>query len=404
IDPFKLLSTELKRLRLNVVKLIETKDQINLNRVSSYYLSSSANGKMLRPLIVLLISAATTTSTTPLTTTHPQPSSRQIDEPYSPLEILNDFSIPIEPSSSSTSSAILPSQIRLAEITEMIHVASLLHDDVIDLADQRRGQRSSPAEFGNKLSILAGDFLLSRSSVLLSRIGNHQVTELIATAISNLVQGELIQFDQAIVNDRQSERQTQTTNDFDAENRGTGSAVEEDRLSGLKPLEFESLMEDYLRKTYLKTASLMAKTARSTVILSHDPIIHQPLIESVYQFAKNLGLAFQIVDDILDYTGSVEVMGKPSNGSDLKLGLITAPTLYAWLEHPELGELIRRRFKNQGDVELVQSIVISSGAIPSSYRLAQGFIDRAKLELIKSVKPSEFRSGLENLCDMVINR
>ncbi|KAI8458625.1 isoprenoid synthase domain-containing protein [Phakopsora pachyrhizi] len=364
IDPFKLLSTELKRLRLNVVKLIETKDQINLNRVSSYYLSSSANGKMLRPLIVLLISAATTTSTTPLTTTHPQPSSRQIDEPYSPLEILNDFSIPIEPSSSSTSSAILPSQIRLAEITEMIHVASLLHDDVIDLADQRRGQRSSPAEFGNKLSILAGDFLLSRSSVLLSRIGNHQVTELIATAISNLVQGELIQFDQAIVNDRQN----------------------------------------YLRKTYLKTASLMAKTARSTVILSHDPIIHQPLIESVYQFAKNLGLAFQIVDDILDYTGSVEVMGKPSNGSDLKLGLITAPTLYAWLEHPELGELIRRRFKNQGDVELVQSIVISSGAIPSSYRLAQGFIDRAKLELIKSVKPSEFRSGLENLCDMVINR
>ena len=85
--------------------------------------------------------------------------------------------------------AALPQQVRLAEIVEMIHVASLLHDDVIDNSSMRRGSASAPEAFGNKLSVLAGDFLLGRASAALSRLGSSEVVELIASVIANLVEG-----------------------------------------------------------------------------------------------------------------------------------------------------------------------------------------------------------------------
>ena len=84
-------------------------------------------------------------------------------------------------------------QVRLAEITEMIHAASLLHDDVIDLADTRRGAKAAHRIYGNKVAVLAGDFLLARASVLLSRLGDVKVVELLATVIEEMVQGELMQ-------------------------------------------------------------------------------------------------------------------------------------------------------------------------------------------------------------------
>ena len=90
-------------------------------------------------------------------------------------------------------STILPTQRRLAEITEMIHVASLLHDDVIDESPLRRGAPSAPSSFGNKLSILGGDFLLGRASIALARLRDPEVTELMSTVIANLVEGEVLQ-------------------------------------------------------------------------------------------------------------------------------------------------------------------------------------------------------------------
>ncbi len=160
---------------------------------------------------------------------------------------------------------ILATQRRLASVTEMIHVASLLHDDVIDTSPLRRGALSAPNAFGNKLSILSGDFLLGRASVALARLGSSEVVELMATVIANLVEGEVLQLRKT------SEPETEPT-----------------------PKGFE----EYMRKTYLKTASLMAKSARSSVVLGGcgKGLTGEGewVKDLAYGYGRNLGIAFQV--------------------------------------------------------------------------------------------------------------
>jgi hexaprenyl-diphosphate synthase len=168
---------------------------------------------------------------------------------------------PAQPSSQPT---ILSTQRRLASITEMIHVASLLHDDVIDESPLRRNAPSAPQQFGNKLSILSGDFLLGRASVALARLGNNEVVELLATVIANLVEGEVMQLRSPI----------------------SGTAAEGPT---------DEAFEMYMRKTYLKTASLMAKSARATVILGGCGHGKSAWVkEAAYAYGRNLGIAFQV--------------------------------------------------------------------------------------------------------------
>lgn len=159
---------------------------------------------------------------------------------------------------------ILPTQRRLASITEMIHVASLLHDDVIDASSLRRGTPSAPSTFGNKLSILSGDFLLGRASVALARLGSREVVELLATVIANLVEGEVMQL------------------------RATSEPEKAPTAKGF---------EDYMRKTYLKTASLMAKSARAAVVLGGCGSVNGEgtwVKDVAYGYGRNLGIAFQV--------------------------------------------------------------------------------------------------------------
>jgi hexaprenyl-diphosphate synthase len=144
----------------------------------------------------------------------------------------------------------------------MIHVASLLHDDVIDSSPLRRSQPSAPSAFGNKLSILSGDFLLGRASVALARLGSREVVELLATVIANLVEGEVMQL------------------------RATSEPETEPTRKGF---------EDYMRKTYLKTASLMAKSARAAVILGGCGRGDMEWVKDVaYGYGRNIGIAFQV--------------------------------------------------------------------------------------------------------------
>ncbi len=167
-------------------------------------------------------------------------------------------------SSSTSSTTILSTQRRLASITEMIHVASLLHDDVIDESPLRRNLPSAPQQFGNKLSILSGDFLLGRASVALARLGNNEVVELLATVIANLVEGEVLQLRSPIA--------------------GTTSEG-----------PTEEAFEMYMRKTYLKTASLMAKSSRAAVILGGCGEGENVWVkEAAYAYGRNLGIAFQV--------------------------------------------------------------------------------------------------------------
>jgi hexaprenyl-diphosphate synthase len=143
----------------------------------------------------------------------------------------------------------------------MIHAASLLHDDVIDASLTRRNNPSCVSVFGNKMSILGGDFLLGRASVALARLRNAEVIELLATVIANLVEGEFMQL----------------------KNIGKG-----DEAGG----EQESAIDYYLRKTYLKTASLISKSCRAAAILGGAS---PELTDSAYSFGRNLGLAFQVI-------------------------------------------------------------------------------------------------------------
>lgn len=318
IDPLRIVAKEMKALTGDIRKLLGS-GHPSLDRAAKYYTQSE--GKHMRPMIVLLMSRAS--ALCPKTPELAPPSEYRINTAISPIDVLRDVNptSPLAGFSSepeSTKSDILPSQRRLAEITELIHTASLLHDDVIDHSVARRGNPSANLEFGNKMAVLAGDFLLGRASVALARLRNPEVVELLATVIANLVEGEFMQ----LKNTARDER---------------------------SPKWSEDTLRYYLEKTYLKTASLISKSCRAAALLGRADAT---TVEAAYVYGKNLGLAFQLVDDMLDYTRSEKDLGKPA-GADLELGLATAPLLFAWKTMPELGALVGRKFEQEGDVARV---------------------------------------------------
>jgi len=278
----------------------------SLDTVAKYYFQ--AEGKHLRPLLVLLMSQATNgLAGQGWEAARLEARARNVDdaltsrggvlndwnpeqmgaEPVGAMTFADPFQIPLNSTTytpppspptltrlgsiqTTTSGAdgvpeILPTQRRLASITEMIHVASLLHDDVIDDSSLRRGNPSAPSAFGNKLSILSGDFLLGRASIALARLGSTEVVELLATVIANLVEGEVLQLRAT------SEPETHPT---------------------------QKGFEEYMRKTYLKTASLMAKSARAAVILGgcggETGRAGEWVKDVAYGYGRNIGIAFQV--------------------------------------------------------------------------------------------------------------
>jgi len=317
-----MVAKEMKFLTSNIRQLLGS-GHPTLDTVAKYYTQSE--GKYVRPMLVLLMSRAT--ALTPKLPRHVN--NFHVNSPITSSEILSDHnpSAPeyagLNPTSQETAfqddSSILPSQRRLAEITELIHTASLLHDDVIDRSESRRSAPSANIEFGNKMAVLAGDFLLGRASVALARLRDPEVTELLATVIANLVEGEFMQ----LKNTARDEK---------------------------NPVWTEDTVSYYLQKTYLKSASLISKSCRAAAILGQST---PEVVEAAYLYGKNLGLAFQLVDDMLDYTVSGEELGKPA-GADLELGLATAPLLFAWKDNKSLGKLVGRKFSGEGDVQRVR--------------------------------------------------
>ena len=325
VDPLQVVGKEMKFLTRNIRQLLGSGHPM-LDTVAKYYTQSE--GKHIRPLLVLLMSRATAlTPRTPREYSIPTASS--VDSSITPSAVLSDVNpsspIPnqlssssIDPTFASEGSDILPSQRRLAEITELIHTASLLHDDVIDYSTSRRSSPSANIAFGNKMAVLAGDFLLGRASVALARLRDAEVIELLATVIANLVEGEFMQLKNTALDER-------------------------------KPVWTEDTITYYLQKTYLKSASLISKSCRAAALLGQSSA---PVVEAAYSYGKNLGLAFQLVDDMLDYTVTQTEFGKPA-GADLELGLATAPLLFAWRDNPTLGVLVGRKFAADGDVQQV---------------------------------------------------
>ncbi|KAJ9145335.1 Polyprenyl synthetase [Pleurostoma richardsiae] len=373
IDPLRVVAKEMKFLTGNIRKLLGS-GHPSLDRAAKYY--TQAEGKHVRPLIVLLMSRATALCPkAPPPAQTLQASAAGIDSSLSPISILRDInpsasgplgSPDLEPAPADTD--ILPSQRRLAEITELIHTASLLHDDVIDHSVSRRGAPSANLEFGNKMAVLAGDFLLGRASVALARLRNAEVVELLATVIANLVEGEFMQ----LKNTARDER---------------------------NPAWTEDTLAYYLQKTYLKTASLISKSCRAAALLGGADA---QTVDAAYAYGKNLGLAFQLVDDMLDYTRSETELGKPA-GADLELGLATAPLLFAWKSMPELGALVGRKFAMEGDVQRARELVLQSNGIEQTRALAQDYSEQA-IAAISGFPDSEAKEGLIEMAEKTIKR
>jgi len=252
-------------------------------------------------------------------------------------------------------------QQRLAQIVEMIHASSLMHDDVIDRADMRRGAPAVHKLWGVKTAVMGGDFLLARATVLLARLGSNEVVGLMAQTIDEMVAGELMQA-------------TETSDSL---------------------LEFDH----YLHKTYRKTAALVCLSCESAAVLGeHTDEVRQAL----HAYGRHLGLAFQIVDDLLDLTGSSDTLGKPA-GADMAEGHATAPVLYANEEFPELADLIRRKFKSEGDVARALELTMASDAMQRTRDLATSHAQKAA-DALGVLPPSAARDGLLRLCADVLNR
>jgi all-trans-nonaprenyl-diphosphate synthase len=256
---------------------------------------------------------------------------------------------------------ITPRHRRLAEITEMIHTASLVHDDVVDECNVRRGVPTVDSLFGNRIAVLAGDFLFAQSSWYLANLDNLDVVKLLSEVIMDLAAGEIQQ--------------------------------------GLNRFDRNLSTETYLKKSYYKTASLIANSSKAAGLLSE---VSQKSAENLYNYGKHLGLAFQIVDDILDFTGSTDTLGKPA-GSDLKSGNLTAPVLFALEEQPYLQVLIEREFAQEGDLEQAIGLILDSQGIQKARELAANHA-KASAEHIATLEPSEPLQALINMTDYVLSR
>ena len=254
-----------------------------------------------------------------------------------------------------------PRHRRLAEITEMIHTASLVHDDVVDEAATRRGVATVHSQFNHRVAVLAGDFLFAQASWHLANLDDLEVVKLLSRVIMDLAEGEVRQ--------------------------------------GLYRYDTGQSFETYLDKSYCKTASLIANSARAAGVLSELPV-HQ--LEELYRFGRQLGLAFQVVDDILDFTGDDAQLGKPA-ASDLASGYLTAPALYAMEERPALAGLVEREFCEAGDLEQALELVRGCEAIPRSRALAEGFA-REAADALAWLPSSEASRALKGLPDFVLSR
>ena len=252
----------------------------------------------------------------------------------------------------------------LAAVIEMIHTATLLHDDVVDESALRRGRATANALFGNAASVLVGDFLYSRAFQLMVEIGRMRVLDVLADATNVIAEGEVLQL----------------MNMHDA----------------------DLAVDDYLRVIRYKTAKLFEASARLGAVIADAP---REIEEACVNFGRSLGTAFQLVDDLLDYEGDTASLGK-NVGDDLREGKPTLPLLYA-MSHgtPEEVALIRHAIE-QGEVERlaeIVQIVRRTGAIDATRQAARREADHAR-EQLAALPDSETKQLLLDLCVRSVER
>lgn len=257
------------------------------------------------------------------------------------------------------------SAVRLGAVVELIHSATLIHDDVIDGAELRRGRPSANARWGNHMSVLAGDWMYMQAFQMALAERNFRVLDLLIELTQNMVEGELLQLT---------------------------------RIGRMDVSE-----QDALELATRKTAVLFAGCARLGAVLGREP---EPKEEALAEYGHYAGLAFQLVDDLLDFTASPAQLGKPVL-SDLKEGKVTLPLIYA-LERDSAGRplvatVLEERGFDSVKPEQITALVHETGALERARSMAHEFVDRAKASL-NGAASSEYGRALLSVPDFILSR
>jgi geranylgeranyl pyrophosphate synthase len=251
----------------------------------------------------------------------------------------------------------------MATAVEVLHTATLVHDDVVDNSLVRRGYPTVNKVWGEDKAILLGDYLLAKSQELVAETQNLRVVRLFAQTFMALSGGELNQ--------------------------------------AFNPFNLEQTRQQYRQRISAKTASLISLATESGAILSQAP---EGSVEALKQYGHNLGIAFQIVDDILDFIGTEEEMGKPT-GSDLAQGTLTLPAMFLLERYPE-DNPVRRLFQNedrQKNIGLAMELVRNSSIPQECYAVASDYCAKACQNL--SLLPDDAsRRSLIQLAEYVVKR
>lgn len=289
-----------------------------VEKIGSYIIS--AGGKRLRPLVVLLAARACG---------------------------MND-----------------PRQHSLATIIEFLHTATLLHDDVVDTSDLRRGRSTANALWGNAPSVLVGDFLFTRAFELMVEMGNMEIMRVLANATNVVAEGEVLQLTK--VRDANTDEAT------------------------------------YMQVIRSKTAMLFEASAHTGAMLAGAT---DEQTEALRRYGDALGTAFQLIDDVLDYNGDAEAMGK-NVGDDLAEGKPTLPLIFTMREGTEAqAQLVRQAIQKGGmdNIAAIQAAVRDSGALEYTENLAREMSEEA-VNLLQVLPASAFRDSLEQLARFAVDR
>lgn len=254
--------------------------------------------------------------------------------------------------------------INMAAIVEFIHTATLLHDDVVDASELRRGRETANAIWGNEASVLVGDFLYSRAFEMMVEVGSMRIMEIMAQTTNTIAEGEVMQL-----------------------------------LNCHDPDTSEARYMEVIR---CKTAKLFEAAARIGAVLGAQPTAVE---EAIAAYGMHLGTAFQLIDDVLDYSADAAETGK-NIGDDLAEGKPTLPLIYVLRKGtPEQASIVRKAIEHGGrdDIEAVQEAIESVGAIAYTSQSARSAADQA-MQALQALPASPYKDALYALAEFSVSR
>lgn len=250
-----------------------------------------------------------------------------------------------------------------AAALELIHMASLVHDDVVDDADMRRGRETVKAKYDSKIAMYTGDYIFASALKLMTDIEIPRAHQILAQGMKEMCLGEIEQINEQ----------------FDTDQN----------------------IRKYFKRIKRKTALLIALSCQLGAITSKADVSLQKML---YEFGYCVGMAFQITDDILDFTASEKQLGKPA-GSDLKQGNITLPALFTIYEHPEVKEKLNLYYQNKNSELLAELLkdIKQLGGIEYASQISEKYLNRAK-EAARSLPDTDARDSLLKVADFIAGR